>query len=78
MKVMGGIQSEPEEEKGNFWFSNTGLPLNDKYRPIFEKYFEVRRTAGDFKGTSIFHISNQTQLWKMYAILLVNKSYVNR
>ena len=49
MKVMGAVESEPDKEEGNFWFSNTGLPLNDNYRPIFQKYFEVRRTA-DFFG----------------------------
>ena len=51
MKVMGSLEAETEEEKGEFWFSNLGLPLNDKYRPIYEKYYDLRKTMSDFRGS---------------------------
>ena len=47
---MGSLEAETEEEKGEFWFSNLGLPLNDKYRPIYEKYYAERKTSKDIKG----------------------------
>ena len=49
-KVMAAIEPYTLEEKGNFWFSNIGFPLEDKYRPIYEKYYKERKTIKDIKG----------------------------
>ena len=41
---MGALELEKQEEKGEFWYANLGFPHKDKYRPIYEKYFEKRKT----------------------------------
>ena len=52
-KVMAAIEPESMKEKGDFWFSNFGFPLEDKYRPIYEKYYAERKTSKDIKGKYI-------------------------
>ena len=52
MKLLGAVEPETPEEKGEFWYANIGFPHKDKYRPIYEKYFEERKTAKFSSGKS--------------------------
>ena len=52
MKLLGALEPETPEEKGEFWFANIGFPHKDKYRPIYEKYFEERKTTKVSSGKS--------------------------
>ena len=52
MKLLGAVEPETSEEKGEFWYANIGFPHKDKYRPIYEKYFEERKTAKFSSGKS--------------------------
>ena len=53
VKVISTFEPEDIEVKGDFWLGSIGLPYEDKYKPIYAKYYSWRKTLTDTENIAL-------------------------